>query len=410
MKFRYLITALFLISLIGFQNIKAQTIQLSDSAKISLLTNTPWDGAVWSLFGHTALRVEDPANNLDAAFNYGLFDFDSPNFIYRFAKGETDYAVGEENAKKYLHAYQMRGIGITEQVLNLTQEEKQRIYNALLINSLPENRIYRYNYFYDNCSTRPRDIVENNIDGTILYTPTNKEQTYRDLVHECVNPEPWVRFGIDLVIGADADKVITDRQKDFLPAYLMNAYKGAKIKNEDGTERNLLISEHAISEQFSQARLSVTNEPLIYGVILLLITLIISYFSLKGKIRIVSKLFDFILFLSAGVAGCVIFFLMYFSIHPCTNPNWNIVWLNPLQLIIAFLLLINFFSKAVYYYHFINFAVLIVFLLAWFLIPQYLEIAFIPYILALAVRSGVNIISYRRNYKKQVVQSTMRIR
>jgi len=410
MKFRYLITALFLIISMAHQDIKAQTIQLSDSAKVSLLTNTPWDGAIWSLFGHTALRVEDPANDLDIAFNYGLFDFDSPNFIYRFAKGETDYSVGGENTSRYVFSYKMRGIGITEQVLNLTPEEKQKIYDALQINCLPENRVYRYNYFYDNCSTRPRDIVEKNIEGTIVYTPTNKEQTYRDLVHECVNSEPWVRFGIDLVIGADADKVIDDRQKDFLPAYLMNAYRGAKIKNEDGTERDLLLSEAAISVELSQPFFDIIDTPLIAGIVLLVITVIISAFSIRGKWTITTKAFDFILFLSAGIAGCVIFFLMYFSVHPCTNPNWNIVWLNPLQVIITLLMLIKFFSKAVYYYHFINFAVLIIFLLAWFLIPQYLEVAFIPYILVLAVRSGANVLLYKRNYKKQVVQSAMRIR
>ncbi|HCO66457.1 MAG TPA: hypothetical protein DIT04_01690 [Dysgonomonas sp.] len=409
-KYFYLVL-LFLVSSAGFQNMKAQTVQLSDSSQISLLTNTPWDGAVYSLFGHTALRVQDSANNLDIAFNYGLFDFDSPNFIYRFAKGETDYAVGYDSTDRYIFAYKMRGIGITEQVLNLTQEEKQNLFEALLINSLPENRVYRYNYFYDNCSTRPRDMVENNIEGTISYNPTNKQQTYRDLVHECVNSEPWVKFGIDLVIGADADKVITDRQKDFLPAYLMNAYSGAKIKNTDGTERNLLQSEDVIFQQADKTSIdSSVNQPLIFGIILLLIACLVSFFSVKGKIKTLSKLFDFLLFFSAGIAGCVIFFLMYFSVHPCTNPNWNIVWLNPLQLIIAFLLLIKFFSKVVYWYHFINFALLIVFLLAWFLIPQQLETAFIPYILALIARSGTNVISYKRNQNKRIVQSAARIR
>lgn len=406
MKFKCLIAVFFLLILTSFQRVKTQTVHLSDSAQISLLTNTPWDGAVYSLFGHTAIRVHDPANNIDLAFNYGLFDFDSPNFMYRFAKGETDYAVGYENLSRYVSAYKMRGIGIVEQVLNLSREEKQKIFDALLINSLPENRIYRYNYFYDNCSTRPRDIVEKNIDGTISYTPTNKKQTYRDLVHECVDSEPWVRFGIDLVIGADADKEITDRQKDFLPAYLMNAYRGAKIKNTDGTERNLLLSEHEASKPNGRFRqVAVVDNPLIYGVILLVISILISILSVNNKCRALSKIFDFVLFLSAGIGGFIIFFLMFFSVHPCTNPNWNIVWLNPLQIIIAFLLLIKFFSKVVYWYHFINFALLIVFLLAWFLIPQYLEVAFIPYILAIAIRSGANVISYRKNRNKQNFRS-----
>lgn len=400
MKFKINILFILLIFFMSIQHIKAQKdVQLSESAQISLLTNTPWDGAVYALFGHTALRVYDPEQEIDLAFNYGLFDFNSPNFIYRFSKGETDYSVAYTNLNRYTFEYQMRGIGITEQILNLKQEEKQKVFEALLTNSLPENRIYRYNYFYDNCSTRPRDIIENNIDGTIVYTPTDKKQTYRNLVHECVRSQPWVMFGIDLVIGADADKTITDRQKDFLPAYLMRAYSGATIKNRDGTTRNLVLSEHDILEQTIQSASSKpVNTPLIGGVILLIISIFISYLSYKKDKVILGKIFDTSLFLIAGIAGCVIFFLMYFSVHPCTNPNWNLIWLNPLQLIFAFLFLIKSFSKAVYIYHFINFAVLTVFLLAWFLIPQYLEIAFLPYILTIAIRSGTNVLQYRKKH------------
>jgi len=375
-----------------FQNLNSQSIILSDSAKISLLTNTPWDGAVYALYGHTGIRVHDPLNQVDVVFNYGLFDFDSSNFIYRFAKGETDYSVWYTSTKNYVAGYQSRGIGITEQILNLSGKEKQNIFDALLINSLPENKVYRYNYFYDNCSTRPRDIIENNIEGNIHYTETGKNQSYRDLVHECVNSQPWVRFGIDLVIGADADKTITDRQKDFLPSYLMNAYSGAKIENPDGSSRNLILSEYQLVKptnlSFSEKN---PDYPFFAGLILLIISIFISYLNYKKGKYPLSKIFDAFLFLVAGIAGSIIFFLMYFSEHPCTNPNWNIVWLNPVQFVFAFLFLIKSLSKVTYYYHFINFAALILFLLAWFLIPQYLELSFIPYILTLMIRSGINI-------------------
>jgi len=400
MKFKINILLTLFTFLVSIQYITAQKeVQLSESTQISLLTNTPWDGAVYALYGHTALRVSDPVQQIDFVFNYGLFDFDSPNFMQRFVKGETDYSVGYTNLNRYTFEYQMRGIGITEQILNLKQDEKQKVFDALLINCLPENRVYRYNYFYDNCSTRPRDIIENNINGTIIYTPTGKDQTYRDLVHECVRSQPWVMFGIDLVIGADADKIITDRQKDFLPAYLMRAYSGANIQNQDGTTRNLVLSEHNILEQTIQsAQSNPRNTPLIVGIILLIISILISYTSYKSEKVVLGKIFDTLLFLTAGIAGSIIFFLMYFSVHPCTNPNWNLVWLNPLQLIFALLFLIKSFSKVIYIYHFINFAVLIIFLLAWFLIPQYLEIAFLPYILAIAVRSGTNILQYRKKH------------
>jgi hypothetical protein len=374
-------------------------ITLSDTAQISLLTSTPWDGAIYAMFGHTAIRVKDEANNLDIVFNYGIFNFNAPNFILRFIKGETDYMVDYENLDRYLREYERRKVGVIEQVFNLTQKEKQDIFNFLVINSLPENKIYRYNYFYDNCSTRPRDIIEKQIEGTIQYTPTNKEQTYRDLVHECVGIDLWAQFGIDLVIGADADKIITDRKKDFLPMYLMRAYEGAIIQNPDDTQRNLLSETNDIftaSPFIEKSSIS----PLLAGIILLVFIALVSWLSYKKRVFVLGKIFDTILFLVAGAGGCIIFFLMFFSEHPCTNPNWNIVWLNPLQLVVAFLFFVKSLSKYIYYYHFINFVALLAFLLAWCLIPQQLEIAFIPYILTLTLRSGMNILQQKKLKKR----------
>lgn len=372
-------------------SISGQNIQLSDSAKVGLLTNTPWDQEVYALFGHTAIRIEDPQNSLDVVFNYGIFDFDSPNFMYRFVKGETDYMVAGYPFSQYLSGYKSRGIGITEQVLNLNQNEKQKIFDALVINALPENRIYRYNYFYDNCSTRPRDIIENNIDGKVKYLsiPSKHIETYRYFVHNCVSAQPWVKFGIDLVIGADADKVLTEKQKDFLPENLLRSYRRATIISGDNS-RPLVTKEIQLSKPIvEQEKESTFFTPLLVGYIVLLVSILVSYIQIRKSSDLLPRIFDFLLFFTAGLAGSIIFFLMFFSVHPCTSPNWNLVWLNPIQVIAAIFFLIKYSSKYVYYYHFINFAVLILFLLAWFLIPQRLEVAFLPYVLALCVRSGV---------------------
>ncbi|HMM03912.1 MAG: DUF4105 domain-containing protein [Prevotella sp.] len=375
-----------------------QRIVLSDSAKVSLLTNAPWDEAVYSLFGHTSMRVSDPAQNIDYAFNFGLFNMSKSNFIFLFMKGETDYMVAPIPYNAYYQEYKERGVGIIEQVFNLTQKEKQDIFDALLVNCLPENREYRYNYFYDNCSTRPRDIFEKYINGKIEYTPTNREQTYRDLVIECTNSRLWFRFGINLVIGADADKVITDRQKDFLPRYLMNAYEGATVTG-DSIPRNILLSTTTLLEAKPfEKDFPVT--PLYAGIILLIISILISYLVYKKQMKGLGKAFDTILFLIAGIAGCIIFFLMFFSVHPCTNPNWNIIWLNPLQLIVALLFFVKSLSKCIYYYHFINFVALLAFLLAWNLIPQQLEMTFIPFILSIGLRSFMNILQQKKFKKK----------
>lgn len=392
----------FLIFLISSVNVFNQNIQLSDSSRVSLLTNTPWDKEVYALFGHTAIRIKDPVNFLDVVFNYGIFDFDSPNFMYRFVKGETDYMVAGYSFAQYLSSYKNRGIGITEQILNLTTEEKQRVFNALVTNALPENRVYRYNYFYDNCSTRPRDIIENNIDGKIKYLSFESKniESYRYYIHQCVSSHLWVKFGIDLVIGADADKQLTDTAKDFLPLNLYRAYdKAIIIDKTQKKQHKLVVRENILlNPSVKQAETSSSFvTPLNIGFIILVLSIILSYIQIKKNQVFISRIFDFLLFFIAGIAGCIIFFLMYFSIHPCTNPNWNLIWLNPLQIFASILFLIKSASKYVYYYHFINFALLTVFLLAWFLIPQHLEIAFIPYILALCIRSGVNVWQYKRN-------------
>lgn len=379
--------------------LSGQNIQLSDSATVSLLTNSTSNKEIYSLFGHTAIRVNDPTNSLDIVFNYGIFDFDSPNFMYRFVKGETDYMVAGYPFSQYLYSYDKEGIGVTEQIFNLSKDEKQHIFNKLAINALPENRVYRYNFFYDNCSTRPRDIIEQNVNGEIVYKPTGKNQSFRNLVHECVSYKPWTRFGIDLVIGADADKQITDKQKQFIPAYLYDSYTSAVIKSPNGEVKPLVLNEVIILKDREEIQKKSNHyKPTTYTTFsILILTIIISYLTTIKNKKKLGIIFDMILFFITGLAGCVIFYLMFFSSHPCTNPNWNIIWLNPIQLIAAILFPIKSMAKYVYYYHFINFVVLILFLLAWFLISQYFEMAFIAIVLSLFIRSGLYVLQYKQN-------------
>lgn len=392
-----------------------QIVQLSDSSEISLLTITPSSEAIYTLFGHTAIRVKDDSKSMDEVFNYGLFDFNAPNFIYRFIKGETDYKVGKIPFKYFIFEYEVRGVGVIEQILNLTPEDKQKVWEALITNTRPENAIYRYSFVYDNCATRPRDIVENNISEKIIYTPTDKEQTFRDLFHECLLYTPWSRFGIDLIIGSDADKPVTDREKEFLPRYLQNSFENAHIEAMQGgtisykelvketsfilqpTDSMSIVLFGAAYGNSSDDKPLPPDYPLMTGCTLLALVLLISFLSYKKNKIILGTIFDTLLFFIAGLAGCIIFFLMFFSEHPCVDANWNIVWLNPLQLIAACLFFVKPLRRCIYYYHFINFVALLLLIVAWCLIPQQLEVAFIPYILALAVRSGTNILQQIKN-------------
>lgn len=375
-------------------------VQLSDSARISLLTASPWNGAVYAFFGHTAIRVQDDSTGVDRVYNYGFFDPSQPHFIYHFVRGKTDYILGVTTFNDFLYEYEYKGQQVTEQKIHLFPDEKQNLFDALFLNALPENRGYRYNYFYDNCSTRPRDMIEKYVDGVIQYPPATGEQSYRDLLHECLANYPWYRFGIDMLIGTEADRIIGVREKMFIPAYLMHSFDGAEVQKNDTLSYSLVDSSTIIlshDNERNNIREQSFFTPLITAFALLLVSILVSLLQIiklnKSKLP---KRYDTLLFGLAGLGGMVVSFLMFFSEHPATNPNWNIVWLNLFALVAAALFWVKSANKIVYFYHFINFALLTLFLLLWWLIPQQLPVATIPFSMSLWFRSGTNLFMLRK--------------
>jgi hypothetical protein len=399
------IPAVLSLLLICFSVLKAPAqVQLTDSAKISLLTASPWHGAVYALFGHTAILVQDDTTGVNAVFNYGFFDSSQPNFIYHFVKGETDYILGVTSYEDFLSEYSYKGQEVTVQELNLSPAGKQQLYEALSINALPQNREYRYNFFYDNCATRPRDMVENQTEGEILYADTLREQTYRDLVHECTEDYPWLLFGIDLVIGSEADRIIGVREKMFIPRYLMNSFEDASVQKNDTLRHSLVKKQEVVlklDSEKNRPKVSTPLTPFIIAILLLVTTLFISLFQLiKLNTTKFPLFYDTLLFGIAGLGGVILFFLMFFSEHPAMIPNWNFVWLNLFALIAAFLFWVNSAKNIVYFYHFINFALLTLFLFLWWLIPQTLPAATIPFSMNLWLRSGVNLLLWKKKKQK----------
>lgn len=393
---KYIATLFLLLFVSG---IFAQT-QLSDSAKVSILTASPWSGAAYALYGHTAVLVQDDSTGVDAVFNYGFFDLTKPYFMYNFMRGRTDYILGVNTLEQFLAEYKIKGSEVVEQELNLSQSEKQNLWKALYINALPENRGYRYNYFFDNCVTRPRDLTEKYVEGKIQYPADTKKQTFRDLIHECVSPYPWMKFGIDLVIGGDADKPIGLREKMFLPAYLMHAFEDASVAKPDTIplplvkNTNIILNAVKKGNKMGEHGLS---SPFIIAFALIVFSILVSFIQMaKLNKTFIPKIYDTVLFCIAGVAGCIIFFLMFFSVHPATNPNWNLVWLNPIALIFGILFWVKSARKGVFVYHFINFAILTLFLLLWWLIPQQFSFASILFSVSLWIRSGANVFIQRK--------------
>ena len=374
--------------------------QLSENARISIITITPSDEAVFTMYGHTAVRVQDSVLGIDDVFNYGYFNSREPNFLFNFARGRANYSVDVPTFNRFMIPYMWRGVGAIEQVLDLTQEEKQNLFNAMYISALPENRYYLYDFFFDNCVTRPRDMLEKYVQG-MIYPEDTRIQTFRNLIHECVYPFPWVKFGIDLVIGSGADSIISLRNKMFIPAYFQEALAETVVVRNGITtplvkETNILLE--AVVGVGENGRMLFS--PMVVMILLLLFTIFISLKQRKNANSLLPKIYDTILFLVIGLGGVVIFFLMYFSIHPAVNPNWNLVWMNPLALIAVVLFWVKRARNVVFYYHFINFAVLTQFLLLMWLIPQQFNGAIIPLVISLWLRSGTNWFLQTKQRKK----------
>ena len=308
---------------------QSQNLASFDSVEVSLLTCSPHE-EIYSLYGHTALRWHDLSKGDDIAFNWGVFDFRKPFFVGRFVFGLTDYELGAYPYPLFRQEYMKYGSGITEQVLNLMPEEKIALKEALVRNMQPENKVYRYNYFYDNCSLRPRDMIERCISGEVKYVAREDYQpTYREMVHSCVRNHPWAAFGNDMLLGLRADLKTDLRQQEFLPSNLMYDFDRATIYA--GGEYRPLVKERRIA---LQAGVQVIEEdfpltPMQCAWILFAVSVGIALIEWKQKQRF--KYWDALLMLLQGLAGCVLF-VMIFSQHPTTSLNLQLLLLNPLPL------------------------------------------------------------------------------
>ena len=315
----------------GIMPVKAQNEPLSDldSVEISLLTCSPHE-EIYSLYGHSALRYHDLRTDEDVVFNWGLFNFKAPHFVLRFVFGLTDYELGTTPLPYFCNYYRRWGSSVTEQTLNLTSEEKRAVIQALNENLQPDNRIYRYNFFYDNCSTRPRDIILRSIGGKIEYQLREDfSPTYREMVRECVRNHPWAKFGNDILLGLKADQSTNYRQQEFLPHNLMYDFDHAQIY-KDGEYRDLVSQRQLLVPPGVQIIESdFPCSPITAFLILLVISACI--FILEWRRRKTYKYWDALLMLLQGLAGCVLF-AMLFSQHPTTSTNLQLLLLNPLPL------------------------------------------------------------------------------
>ena len=371
-----------------FLNVHAQQITFSDSTVISLITCSPGE-EVYSKFGHTAIRINDPKNGNDFVFNYGIFSFETENFYYKFIKGETDYQLGIYDTRYFLPEYAERNSSVIQQKLNLSTTEKRNLINLLLKNYEPQNRTYRYNFVFDNCSSRPRDKIIASLNGYIKFQPSDDSKTFRQWIGVYVGTDTWLKFGIDLVFGMDADQIATDDESMFLPDNLMSEFQTAQIVSPTGKIRQLVTEKKILVTKVDK---NVQNDswifkPMSISMILLVIGFVFTIIDLSKRRRYF-KIFDTVILTVIGLGGIIAFYLTFFSLHPLVRSNLNLLWLNPLNLIVAVLIWIKRFRVVLFYYQMLNILLLLVALIAFALSIQEFNVAAFPLIILLLIRSS----------------------
>ena len=315
-----------LLLLVSFQAF-SQT--LSPQARVSLLTISPGD-ELYSTFGHSAIRITDPVQFIDINYNYGTFDFDSPGFYMKFLRGYLNYIISSHNSYVEMEYWNRSNRLITEQVLNLSPGQKQRMFDYLQNNLRPENRTYRYKFFTDNCSTRLRDVLQAACGDSLVFDHgLNTDSTYRQWIdkyaHE--NGLKWADFGMDLAIGRGSDQKTGWSDAMFIPDNLMKALDAAQIRTPSGTEK-LVLLKHNLNQVQPKAGKGAGGGPaVVFGALFLLTAALTAFQWVKRRTDL---RFDRVFFSVLGLAGWILFLLWFCTDHGVTRYNLNILWASPL--------------------------------------------------------------------------------
>lgn len=350
-----------------------------DSVVVNLLTCSPGD-LIHRLYGHTALRVITPEE--DWAVNYGWFSFNTPNFIMKFILGLTDYSMAYQTMPIFLMDFMRDDMGVTEQQLNLTPAEAKHVKEALYktLQSEGSDRhdynlqdpttgqrkqesiiaarwTYRYNFLYDNCTTRAVDAIKEALkaNGETLVYPSlaaNQETTtQRKMIHEFTTNSPWFEFGQDLLLGPEVDEEHTMQELldglNFLPTYAQNFFQEAQIKGKDGKMRPLVTETSNLTPFLvpQERHPAFPLSPSVVMGIIAAVAVLISFSQRKAEQkaaaagtktpaqhawRIWGNAFDFTCWTAQGIVGILLVIMVGWSEHPAVGTNWLLLIFNPL--------------------------------------------------------------------------------
>ena len=331
MKLYHILILFFSFFIVLPANIIAQEITLSETAELSILTMGPGDDLNDS-FGHSAFRVKDTIQNIDVVYNYGVYDFNTPNFYLKFAQGKLLYNLDRNNFTPFYNYYSKQNRWIKEQVLNLNPSEKQNLFNFLQNNLKPENRTYKYDFFFDNCATKIRDVMAIVLKDKISYQDGFQSNfyTFRELIQKNVDWNTWGSFGMDIAIGAVVDRKATYWEYQFLPEYVFKATDKAKLNR--GQEDISLVKKtiNLFINSPEENKSNFFTSPLFIMGLLAFIILGITYKDFKNKIR--SRWLDISIYSITGIIGVLLLLLWFATDHYTTHNNYNLLWAFPLSL------------------------------------------------------------------------------
>ena len=361
------------------------SLKADDEIKFSVVTIGPYESELYSAFGHSGIRYVDKKNNIDHFYNYGIFDFNQPNFYLNFLNGKLLYMVAKYDYRTAEKNYINEDRYIKEQVLDLNESEKILLYNILEQNIRPENRTYLYNYVYDNCATKIRDVLDNVYGGSLSFTSEPEKKSFRQLMDLYLEKNKWGDLGIDICLGPEIDYDVSFNEEMFLPDYL---FKGIENAVRDG-DKNIVSKTNIINLQKEDFQ-SYSLSPHYIFLIFFIISIYLSFRQVKYGIKYF--VFDSIYLMVSGIIGCLLVYLWFFTDH-LSSYNFNIVWAMPFNIIISILILVNPNSSLVKWYMFLYSVLLFSLMILWNWIPQDLNEILLFFILGITLRLSVNFIS-----------------
>ena len=360
----------------------------SNSTQVSVITIGPYEKELYSAFGHSGIRFWDPSNGIDYFYNYGIFDFDQPNFYLNFLHGKLLYKVGKYNYKSAEAFYKSQNRFIKEQILDIDDNDKMLLFKYLEENVQPENSSYLYNYIFNNCATKIRDVLFSVFQERVEFKSEGEGMSFRSLMDLYLKKNEWGDLGIDICLGSSIDVEASNLDQMYLPDYLFTGLEIAILDNKKLVNETLTYI-----PDYNEYNQSIFSPKLIF-IIVLLISIYISFRQIKYGLKY--KYFDLILFCGSGLIGLLIIYLWGFTDHLSKN-NFNILWASPINFILPFLFSRETHEKWFIIYVIFYIAVLISLLILWNFIPQNLNQNVLIITLSMILRLASNIIYINRN-------------